>query len=58
MLEHIKGRHGKYKKKTQTKLLEANHARARIKKKKSTLDGINSGFDAEKVKINGQKDMQ
>lgn len=34
MLEHIKGRHGKYKKKTQTKLLEANHARARIKKKK------------------------
>lgn len=26
--------------------------------KKSTLDGINSGFNAEKVKINGQKDMQ
>ena len=28
------------------------------KKKKSILDGINSGFYAEKVKINGQKDMQ
>ena len=28
------------------------------KKKKSTLDGINSGFYAEKVKIHGQKDMQ
>jgi len=29
-----------------------------LKKKKSTLDGINSGFYVEKVKINGQKDMQ
>ena len=58
MLEHIRERHGKYKKRPKQNFQRQTMQELELKKKKSTLDGINSGFDAEKVKINGQKDMQ
>lgn len=60
MLEHIRERHGKYKKRPKQNFQRQTMQELELKKKKkkSILDGINSGFYAEKVKINGQKDMQ